>query len=127
MRTLRRTLIVLALAAHICAAADWRLALPGWDYEFPRDHRAHGEFKTEWWYFTGTLRAEDGHRFGYQLTFFRQGVRPPGATETTSRFIVNDLKFAHFAVSDLSAGHFHFRQKIARGSFGEAGFESRLA
>ena len=32
---------------------DW--PLPGWKYDFPRDHGNHPEFKTEWWYFTGNL------------------------------------------------------------------------
>ena len=104
------------------APADWRPALPGWQYQFPRDHRIHREFKTEWWYFTGHLADESGRRYGYQLTFFRQGLRPLGATAATSRFVVDDLKFAHFAVSDISGQRFHFEQKIGRGAFGEAGF-----
>lgn len=104
-------------------AADWRSALPGWQYEFPRDHRIHPEFKTEWWYFTGHLADESGHRFGYQITFFRQGLRPASArTGETSRFVVDDLKFAHFAVSDIAGQRFHCEQKIGRGAFGEAGF-----
>jgi predicted secreted hydrolase len=107
---------------HPSAAADWRTALPGWQYEFPRDHRIHSEFKTEWWYFTGGLTDEAGHRYGYQLTFFRQGVRPPGADAATSRFVVDDLKFAHFAVSDINGQRFHSTQKISRGAFAEAGF-----
>ncbi len=111
-------------------AADWRTALPGWQYEFPRDHRIHPEFKTEWWYFTGHLADEYGHRFGYQITFFRQGLRPASARGgETSRFVVDDLKFAHFAVSDIAGQRFHFEQKIGRGAFGEAGFgaDGRLA
>ena len=28
--------------------AGWKVALPGWQYEFPRDHGNHPEFKTEW-------------------------------------------------------------------------------
>jgi predicted secreted hydrolase len=68
---------LLALSALSPAAdePDWALALPGWKYEFPRDHFAHPDFKTEWWYFTGNLTAEDGREFGFQLTFFRQGTR----------------------------------------------------
>jgi predicted secreted hydrolase len=54
------------------AQADWRLALPGWSYEFPRDHQNHPEFKTEWWYFLETS-TPPMVEFGYQLTFFRQG------------------------------------------------------
>ena len=81
------------------------------------------DFKTEWWYFTGRLTGAKGEIFGYQLTFFRQGLRPPGARGgTTSRFIVDDLKFAHFAISDIRGQQFHFQQKLSRGAFGEAGF-----
>ena len=115
--------LFLALLAVHCFGADWQLALPGWQYEFPRDHFIHPDFKTEWWYFTGHLADERGNRFGYELTFFRQGLRPPSAGNgETSRFLVNDLKFAHFAITDLSAGQFHFQQKISRGAFDEAGF-----
>jgi predicted secreted hydrolase len=103
--------------------ADWRAALPGWDYAFPRDHFNHSEFKTEWWYFTGNLQDAKGRRFGYQLTLFRQGVRPQSARGgETSRFILNDLKFGHFALSDVASQEFFSWQKLSRGAFGEAGF-----
>jgi predicted secreted hydrolase len=94
--------------------------MPGWIYKFPRDHGAHPDFKTEWWYFTGELHAADGREFGYELTWFRQGVMP-GRPEGASRFVVRDFKFAHFAVSDEGAGRFDFAQKISRGAYGEAG------
>lgn len=113
-----------------CVAADWRGAAPGWQYEFPRDHRIHPEFKTEWWYFTGNLADANGRRFGYQLTFFRQGIRTPAQrTPELSRFVVGDLKFAHFTVTDVAGGKFHFQQKTSRGAFQEAGFDvgDRLA
>jgi predicted secreted hydrolase len=104
-------------------ATGWRCAEPGWKYEWPRDHAAHPDFKTEWWYFTGNLRAADGRRFGYQVTFFRQGVRPPAhRAAAQSRFVVDDLKFGHFTVTDVKAGQFHFSQQLQRGAFGEAGF-----
>ena len=40
-------------------AADYpyRKALPGYRYEFPRDHFNHPEFQTEWWYYTGNLAS----------------------------------------------------------------------
>lgn len=119
-----------AVSCISCNAADWQKALPGWKYEFPRDHGNHPDFKTEWWYFTGQLRDERGVEYGYQLTFFRQGVRPPGKrAPAESRFVVDHIPFAHFAVSDPSRGEFGFAQKISRGAFGEAGFEdgNRLA
>jgi predicted secreted hydrolase len=128
MMKARLAILVWLLSALALSAADWRLALPGWQYEFPRDHHIHPDFKTEWWYFTGRLVGEKGEVFGYQLTFFRQGIIPPAdRVATTSRFLVDDLKFAHFAVSDVGAQQFHFQQKLSRGAFGEAGFSDQSA
>jgi predicted secreted hydrolase len=120
----------IALGALFYVAADWQVAEPGWQYEFPRDHHTHADFKTEWWYFTGNLTDPSGRRFGYELTFFRQGIRPPGERGgTTSRFVVDDLKFAHFAVTDAAGRKFLVHGKTSRGSFGDAGFDdgTRLA
>src|SRR5687768_10094914 len=59
-------------------ASKWRPALPGYRFAFPRDHASHPAFKTEWWYYTGHLRTRKGRTFGFELTFFRFGTRPPG-------------------------------------------------
>ncbi len=103
---------------------DWRYAAPGWDYEFPRDHYSHPEFKTEWWYFTGNLFDQQQRRYGFELTFFREGIISPNQrAPDRSRFIVDDLKFAHFTVTDVAGRKFRFEQKASRGAFGEAGFD----
>ena len=137
MHVLSRRLLTVFLClstAIACAetpsAADWQRALPGAKYVFPADHTIHADYKTEWWYFTGTLRTADDKEYGYELTFFRQGVLSPGqqasrrslALDARSQFVQNDFKFAHFAISDLSGRHFYFTQKINRGAFGDAGF-----
>ncbi len=108
------------LVSPKAAAEEWAVALPGWQYQFPRDHHAHPDFKTEWWYFTGNLSGDDGREYGYQLTFFRQGVNRK--TEAETRFAVSEIKLAHFAVTEISDGRFHYAQKVSRGAFGEAGF-----
>ena len=46
------------------------------DFEFPRDHGPHEEYRTEWWYYTGNLADADENEYGYQLTFFRSGLTP---------------------------------------------------
>ena len=122
---MNRCFISAGLLAALSVAAPaaeprWASALPGWQYEFPRDHFAHPDFKTEWWYFTGNLTGEDGQEFGFQLTFFRQGVRR--GEKAGTRFAVDDIKLAHFAVTDIGGGKFRYAQKVSRGSFGEAGF-----
>ena len=100
----------------------WRVAEPGWSYEFPRDHGPHRDFKTEWWYATGNLTDEQGREYGFQLTFFREGIQPGARPEGSSRFRVTDIPFAHFAFTDVTGHSFRFFQDSSRGAFGEAGF-----
>ena len=105
-------------------AAGFLTARPGRLYRFPRDHASHPGFKTEWWYYTGHLKAESGERFGFQLTFFRSGLNPPapvGVSKLKSRWAVTDLYFAHFALSDHAKKTFHFDERMSRGALGEAG------
>lgn len=126
-----RAICLLALIASFPLRAhegtqveEWKSAQPGWNYEFPRDHGPHREFKTEWWYATGNLSDEQGHEYGFQLTFFRQGIHPGKKPAGSSRFRVMDLPFAHFAFTDVSGKTFRYYQRSSRGAFGEAGFEA---
>ena len=41
------------------------------DLKFPKDHNAHKDFKTEWWYITANLKNTKGDLFGIQWTLFR--------------------------------------------------------
>ncbi len=125
MREIPWLLFAVAFAFPLAPSlpAQWQKSAPGWEYVFPRDESAHPDFKTEWWYFTGNLREDStGRRFGYQLTFFRQGIRPPGQRPPAkSAFVTDHFWFAHFAISDLEARKFHATETISRGVFGEAG------
>jgi len=104
-------------------AEGWSLAVPGYQITFPQDHLPHYDFRTEWWYFTGNLQGKDGREFGYQLTFFRYGYRPPGKRiPVSSRFVMDDLKFAHFTITDVSNKRFYYDSRVSRGAYGEAGF-----
>lgn len=118
-------LLLVATVAELCAQEEgWKRALPGKTYTFPRDHFDHPDFKTEWWYFTGHLREQggDGREFGFQVTFFRQGIRPPGErAEVGSRYVRDHFYFGHFAVSDLTDKRFFYTQEISRGAYDEAG------
>jgi predicted secreted hydrolase len=99
--------------------AQYRVALPGYRYEFPRDHFNHPDFQTEWWYYTGNLKSADGHRFGFELTFFRQAVSRDAAK--TAAWDVNDLYLAHLALSDLDGGKFYHTERTNRAGPGIAG------
>ena len=46
----------ISLLLLMWALSDYRSAVPGYKFSFPRDHFNHPEFQTEWWYYTGNLR-----------------------------------------------------------------------
>jgi predicted secreted hydrolase len=92
--------------------ASHRLALPGYEYAFPRDHGAHPEFRLEWWYFTGHLDAGGGGSFGYELTFFRVGM--DRRSDNPSAWRVDDLYMAHFAITDPARASFRFHERLNR-------------
>lgn len=115
-----RVIGLLAVAALLSAAADpYRLALPGYKYDFPRDYFSHPEYQTEWWYYTGNLHASDGRKFGFELTFFRQGVSRE--VRPTNVWDVQDVWLAHLALSDIDGGHFFHSERLNRGGAGIAG------
>lgn len=113
--------LLFVLFAGLCPApalAQYQSALPGYRFEFPRDHFSHPSFQTEWWYYTGNLTSSDGHAFGFELTFFRQGVsREP----TGSAWDIRDLFLAHLALSDLDSGKFYHWERVNRAGPGLAG------
>ena len=104
--------------------AQYRTALPGYRYKFPRDHFNHSDFQTEWWYYTGNLKSVDDHRFGFELTFFRQAVtRSPAKV---APWDVQDLYFAHLALSDLDGGKFYHAERANRAGPGLAAVNESL-
>lgn len=109
--------------ATSAAPGAYRDPVPGFVYEFPRDHGSHDAFRTEWWYYTGHVTAANGRRFGYQLTFFRQGVDRKPVSGPVSRWAIRDLYLAHFALSDLDESRFRYAEKISRAGLGKAGAE----
>jgi predicted secreted hydrolase len=99
---------------------DYRLALPGYRYQFPRDHFEHSEFRTEWWYYTGNMHAADGHRYGFELVFFRQGERD-SPRDNPSAWRIDDFYLAHLALTDIDGHRFLSRQRLNRAGPGIAG------
>ncbi|MGB7284024.1 MAG: lipocalin-like domain-containing protein [Candidatus Acidiferrum sp.] len=130
-RRVRDSLIALAalLAAMLLSfhplAAQYRTAVPGYHFEFPRDYFNHPDFQTEWWYYTGNLKSPNGHRYGFELTFFRQALnRDP---DQSSTWDLKDLYLAHLALSDLDGHHFYHAERINRAGPGIAGVDEPSA
>jgi predicted secreted hydrolase len=89
-------------------------------FVFPADHGPHYDYQTEWWYYTGNLSSAGGAHVGYQLTIFRRGLTPQ-MLPRPSDFGTNQVYFAHFAITDVSAGTHTAVERFSRGAAGLAG------
>jgi len=69
----------------------------------PADDGPHDRL-TEWWYYTGHLRAEDGSRYGFEYVIFRA---------ERGRFPVSWV--SHLAVTDEGGDRFVFGQRLEIG------------
>lgn len=120
LRRLALGKIAVILLWLITTGFTYQPALPGRTLTFPADHFSHPDFKTEWWYYTGHLAADSGKRYGYQVTFFRFGLRDRQVAAKTAP-LFSDLYMAHFALSDFAAKKFTFRERSQRGYGEKAG------
>jgi len=112
-----RTCALAALAQLVPAAsspADWRRIEPPLAVSWPRDHGAHLDVRTEWWYLTGEFEDADGASFGFQVTIFRQGLdaNPPRAGDAPLR--ARHALAAHVALVDVAAGTLHHAERLRR-------------
>lgn len=107
------TNVILPAACAEQADNYYKKALPGYKFAFPRDHASHEAFKTEWWYYTGHLKSDDGKKYGYELTFFRSGISPSENSQPKTKEHSN-VYLAHFAISDISNKKFLFYEKLTR-------------
>ena len=117
MRSLALLLVVPLLAS---VSPSYREALPGYRFQFPRDHFEHPDFRTEWWYYTGNVWSGDGHRFGFELVFFRIAERT-SARDNPSPWRVDDVYLANAALTDVTGKHFTSHERLNRAGPGIAG------
>lgn len=113
------------VTAFLLLAVSFRPATAGYEFSFPRDHGAHPEYQTEWWYYTGHLRTAEGRRYGFEVTFFRVGVSPGGAKD--DEWELRHIMPAHFAITDVDGKAFRYYEKLNRASrFTAEAAEGRL-
>jgi len=113
-------LAMLSVGAEEEAASSWAVPRTDYEFQFPRDHGSHPEFKIEWWYLTGHLLSGD-RRFGFQATFFRLGQRPEPVPSDES-FGDAQLYMAHMGLADPANDRFIREERLSR-----AGWDARAA
>ncbi len=99
-------------------APQFEIASTPRSWSFPRDHASHPDYSTEWWYFTGSVFDTHSRRYGYELTFFRVGLRPdlPEGSEWRAR----DLIVAHLTFTEVEWERFHQAERMQRAAAGLA-------
>lgn len=110
------------------AAPGFARALTPRPFVFPADHGPHEDFQTEWWYLTGNLADSTGREFGFQLTFFRFALMPPGDAPAqsagepgSSKWRSTQVYMAHFAIADVAAQRFVSAERFQRDRLGMSG------
>ena len=78
-------------------------------FQFPRDYFNHPSYSWEWWYYSGNLRGEDEHDYGFELVFFRKTPKP-GVKASASG--PSTYYFADLAISDLTRGRFYYYKRF---------------
>ena len=95
----------ISASGKLPAAAPAPTEAPLPPVRFPQDEAPHHDL-TEWWYYTGHLYAHDSAgrplTYGFELTFFQ-----------TLRGQFAPYYAAHFAISDITGGQFHYDQRVA--------------
>jgi predicted secreted hydrolase len=104
------------------ASGDFARVTGPMDLQFPRDHGAHPDMQTEWWYTTGNLNGPNGERYGFQLTFFRRALLGADLRETRgSAWGADQVFLAHFTLTDGQTQQFYAYERLERGAVGLAG------
>ena len=125
--------IIIFLTSFVLLSSAWaepikstpfKKALPGYNYQFPRDDFSHDDFRIEWWYYTGNLYDKENRSFGYQLTFFRVALDQERIIRNTSAWKINHIYFAHMTLSNIHDETFHFFERINRKGIKNAGADS---
>ena len=110
--------IVALIIASFCGCSALDHTYPtiekGRKLTFPRDHFAHKDFRTEWWYYNGRLEAEDGSRYGFELVFFKRRTDEDKIWGYPIYKYTNPAHLAHFSITDLQEKKLHYADKRTR-------------
>lgn len=102
-----------------------------WAFEFPADHGAHADYRTEWWSLSGTLsgaRGSDLPRVGVQWLLMRVALRaereqPPvdAPAEPESAWRTTQVYAGLLSISAPAGAGLRADGKLSRGAVGLAG------
>jgi len=98
----------------LLTSEGFRVPQPEAELAFPAAHGSHPDFKIEWWYLTGQMRAPDSHHFGFQATFFRYAAPRSENVSPDDAFGTSQLYMAHMALTDVTGQQFYYEERLNR-------------
>ncbi len=122
-RALSASRIPLFVALILLAPCRWAVG----ELTFPDDYGPHPDHRIEAWYFSGRLSAEEEQPFGFHLGFFRLGVAPDGAKQTSTKqsaWRIREIYRAELGIADLKSGRFVSDERLSRTALGLAGAQA---
>lgn len=102
-------LILITLAVSACSGpklVPLNLEYPTAPVEIPRDLSAHEWAQSEWWYYTGHLKSQDGLSYGFELAFFRRRTDMDKFKGLPLKLFGRTAHMAHFSVVDENSGKY---------------------
>ncbi|MEH6473356.1 MAG: lipocalin-like domain-containing protein [Halopseudomonas sp.] len=90
-------------------------------FDFPTDHQAHPEYRSEWWYLTGNVADSDNNPFAFQLTLFRQALRPIDGKPAANPWQIPQVYMGHLAIVDIANQRHRSVERFSRTGPGLAG------
>lgn len=113
----RSLTLLLLLTSGVLAQTPndgFRRIAAGESIEFPRDHGAHPDTKTEWWYLTGHFEDAEGREFGLQFTIFRSALSAEPVAADASPLRAHQVYLGHLALADIRANELRFAERLRR-------------
>lgn len=108
-------ILIALLAGFSLPRAEYGKLDSAREVTLPRDHYAHQEFRTEWWYFNGFLGESSDPEYAFHLAFFvRRTESDLILNMLPIRWLANPVHLAHFSLIDLSNGEVLTAQKRNR-------------
>lgn len=90
-------------------------------FDFPHDHLAHPDYRSEWWYLTGNVVDSDNNPFAFQLTLFRQALRPSDDQPVANPWQIPQVYMGHLAIVDIANKRHRSVERFSRTGPGLAG------
>ncbi|MGC8768913.1 lipocalin-like domain-containing protein [Calditerrivibrio sp.] len=114
---MRYIIILFLFFCTLVYGEDFRKLNRNDQVSLPQDLYYRGDYKSQWWYFTGHLTATGGKKYGFEFTIFVVNLNK---IDYKSKFGLNRIYISHLAITDIDNKKYYFEDDTSRGAHNEA-------